>query len=164
LSSEQRAIYKRKLQTIQKVYGDIPISDYLRQGIFGQVQFETRLDVMEISALGRSLEDKRRQQLQVLYESKNDAFKDKTEASVLTGFNERWGVDPVFGKETSGKVKRTMRDRYLIRSDRRAMEIVYLGRPLSAEQRFSAEAFYKKLSPEQRQVYSNKAQAEFDLM
>jgi hypothetical protein len=70
----------------------------------------------------------------------------------------------VFGQETSGKVKRTLRDRYLVQSDRRAMEIVYLGRPLSAEQRDAAEAFYKKLSPEQRQAYTQKAQAEFDLM
>jgi hypothetical protein len=80
------------------------------------------------------------------------------------GFNDRWGLDPVFGKETSGKVKRTLRDRYLMQSDRRAMEIVYLGRPLSAPQRDAAEAFYKKLSPEQKQAYSQKSQAEFDLM
>jgi hypothetical protein len=163
LSPEQRAIYERKLQTIQKVSGESQI-DYLRQGIFDQVQFETRLDVMEIAALGRSLDDKRRKQLEALYQGKSDAFKDKAEQSVSTGFNDRWGVAPVFGKETSGKVKRTLRDRYLVQSDRRAMEIVYLGRPLNAEQRFEAEAFYKKLSPEQKQAYTQKVQAEFALM
>jgi hypothetical protein len=148
LSPQQRSMYERKLQSIQQVYGEAPISDFLRKGIIDQVQFETRLDVMEIAALGRSLDDKRRQQLQKLYDGKSDAFKDKAEQSVSTGFNDRWGVEPVFGKETSGKVKRTLRDRYLIQSDRRAMEIVYLGRPLGAEQRFGAEAFYRKLSPE----------------
>jgi ribosomal protein L15E len=135
----------------------------MRQGIFDQVQFETRLDVMEISALGRSLDDKRRQRLQKLYDGKSDAFKDKAEQSVSAGFNDRWGIDPVFGKEMSGKVKRTMRDRYLVQSDRRAMEVAYLGRPLSAQQRDAAEAFYEKLSPEQKQAYSQRVKAEFDL-
>jgi hypothetical protein len=163
LSPEQRGIYERKLQTIQKVYGESQI-DYLRQGVFDQVQFETRLDVMEIAALGRSLDDKRRKQLEALYQSKSDAFKDKAEQSVAVGFNDHWGVDPVFGKETSGKVKRTLRDRYLIQSDRRAMEIVYLGRPLGAQQREAVQIFYAKLSPEQKQAYTQKVQAEFALM
>jgi hypothetical protein len=67
------------------------MSGFMRQGIFDQVQFETRLDVMEISALGRSLDAKRRQRLQKLYDGKSDAFKDKAEQSVSAGFNDRWG-------------------------------------------------------------------------
>jgi hypothetical protein len=164
LSPAQAAIYERKLQSIQRVYGDQPVSEYVRQGVLDQVQFETRLDVMEIYGLGRSLDDKRRQRLENLYDGKSEDFKDKAEQSVSAGFKERWGIDPVFGQETTGKVKRVMRDRYLIQSDRRAMEIAYLGRPLSAQQRKAAEAFYEKLSPAQQREYSQKSRAEYELM
>jgi hypothetical protein len=164
LSPVQAAMYDRKLQNLQKIYGDQPLSEFLRQSVLDQVQFETRLDVMEIHGLGRSLDPKRRQKLEALYDSKNETFKDKAEQSVSTGFREQWGFDPVFGKETAGKVKRVMRDRYLIQSDRRAMEIAYLGRPLSAPQRKAVEAFYAKLTPAQQQEYSQKSQAEFELM
>jgi hypothetical protein len=61
-------------------------------------------------------------------------------------------------------VKRTLRDCYLIQSNRRAMEIAYLGRPLSAQQQQAAEAFYEKLTLEQRLAYSQKSQAKFELM
>ncbi len=164
LSPAQAAIYDRKLHTIQKGYGDQPITEFMRQSVWDQVQFETRLDVMEIRTLGRSLDDKRRGRLEKLYASKSETFKEKAEQSVAAGFQSQYEVDPVFGKETAGKVKRTLRDRYLIQSDRRAMEIAYLGKPLSAQQRKSAEAFYEKLTPEQKQVYAQKSQAEFDLM
>jgi hypothetical protein len=164
LTPEQTAIYNRKLQSIQKVYGNTPISDYLRQSVFDQVQFETRLDVMEIGILGRSLDDKRRKQLEALYQGKSETFKARAKESVSSGFNERWGVDPVFGKETCGKVKRVMRDRYLIQGDRHAMEIAYLGHPLNDQQRRTAQKFYEKLSFEQREIYQNGAQAEYALM
>jgi hypothetical protein len=57
-----------------------------------------------------------------------------------------------------------MRDRYLINSDRHALEIAYLGRPLSASDRKGADAFYAKLSPEQQSAYSQRADVEFLLM
>jgi hypothetical protein len=44
------------------------------------------------------------------------------------------------------------------------MEIAYLGRPLSAQQRKAAEAFYEKLSPAQQREYSQKSRAEYELM
>lgn len=164
LSPTQQAIYNRKVQSLQKVYGDKPLADFLRQSVFDQVQFETRLDVMEIATLGRSLDDHRRQKLEALYASKSDTFKGKASESVSAGFESQWGVDPIFGKDVSGKVKRVMRDKYLIQSDRHALEIAYLGRPLSAPQRTAADGFYTKLSPEQQQAYSQKADAEFNLM
>jgi hypothetical protein len=164
LSPVQAAMYDRKLQNLQKIYGDQPLSEFLRQSVLDQVQFETRLDVMEIHGLGRSLDPKRRQKLEALYDGKSETFKAKAEQSVSNGFREQWGFDPVFGQETAGKVKRVMRDRYLIQSDRRAMEIAYLGRPLSAPQRKAVEAFYAKLTPAQQQDYRQKSQAEFELM
>jgi hypothetical protein len=132
--------------------------------VFDQVQFETRLDVMEIHSLGRSLDPKRREQLEALYDGKSETFKDKASQSVAAGFESQWGVDPIFGKDVSGKVKRVLRDRYLVNSDRRALEIVYLGRALSAPQRIATDAFYAKLTPAQQQMYSQKADLEFDLM
>jgi hypothetical protein len=94
LSPAQAAIYERKLQTIQKVYGDQPVSKFMRRSLLDQVQFETRLDVMEIRMLGRSLDDTRRQRLEALYEGKDESFKQKAEQSVAAGFEEQWGVDP----------------------------------------------------------------------
>jgi hypothetical protein len=81
LSPAQQGIYHRKLESIQAVYPNTPLPDFLRQSVFDQVQFETRLDVMEIHTLGRSLDPKRRQQLEALYEGKPEAFKDKAEQS-----------------------------------------------------------------------------------
>jgi hypothetical protein len=57
-----------------------------------------------------------------------------------------------------------LRDRYLVNSDRHALEIVYLGRALSAPQRTAVDGFYAKLTPEQQQAYSQKADLEFALM
>ena len=123
LSPTQQAIYNRKLESVQKRFPDVPLADFQRQSVFDQVQFETRLDVMEIHTLGRSLDDKRRDQLEALYASKSGTFKGKASESVGAGFESTWGVDPIFGKDTSGKVKRVLRDRYLINSDRHALEL-----------------------------------------